>query len=138
MRTTVPLLPHDLAVIDALETVGKPVGQAEAPVGALEGVQARNGPDYYILYPLSAVSDGSLADPFTDVTLDYQVTCVGRLFAGVRWLVDHIEPAVLGATITGRVVTQVEMDGGQVRPDQDISPTVFLATPRIRISTVPT
>lgn len=136
---TVNVLPHDLAVIDALETTGKPVGFALAPAGALAAVQAGTGPDYMILFPLNAVRDGDLADAYADVELVYQVTCVGRLAAGARWLVDKIEPALLGATITGRVVTQViPEDGGQVRPDMDVTPPVFIATPRVRLCTVPT
>lgn len=139
MSTTVDLLPHDLAVITALETIGKPVGFAEAPAGALDGVRLRTGPDYYIAWPLNTVRDGSLADPYMDADLVYQITCVGRLAAGVRWLVDQIEPALLTVTVTGRAVTQViPEDGGAVRQDFDVDPAVFIATPRVRISTVPT
>lgn len=137
MRTVVPLLPHDLAVIAALETIGKPVGFAEAPDGALEAVQGRSGPDYMVLYPLNTVSDGSLGDPNTDVDLVYQVTCVGRLAAGVRWLMDRIEPALWSVSIPDRAVFDLEVDAGTIRADQDLSPTVFLATPRITLSTVP-
>jgi hypothetical protein len=139
VRTTVDLLPHDQAVIAALETIGQPVGFAEAPAGALEGVRSRSGPDYLLLFPLNALRDGSLADPFAEVDLSYQVTCVGRLAAGVRWLVDQIEPALLAVAITGRAVTQVvPEEGGQVRTDFDVDPPVFSATPRYRITTVPT
>lgn len=138
-RSVVALLPHDLAVIDAVEAIGKPVGFAEAPAGALEGVRTRTGPDYVIVYPISGVRDGSLGDPFTDADLVYQFTCVGRLASGARWLVDRIETALLSLAITGRVVTQVvPEDGGQVRPDEDVDPAVFVATPRFRISSVPT
>lgn len=138
MATVVDLLPHDLAVIARLETLGKPVGFAEAPAGALEGVRLRTGPDYMILWPLNSLRDGTLADPFRDIELVYQVTCVGRTANGVRWLISRIETALLGATITGRTITQViPEDGGQVRTDDDIVPNVFLATPRFRLSTVP-
>lgn len=137
-QSTVALLPHDLAVIARLETIGKPVGFAEAPAGALQGVQRRTGPDYMILWPLNADRDGSLGDPYTQADLIYQVTCAGRLAKGVRDLVDMIEPALLGITITGRSVIQiVPEDGGQVRPDDDVVPPVFIATPRYRIRTVP-
>lgn len=138
-QSTVALLPHDLAVIARLETIGKPVGFGEAPAGALEGVQKRTGSDYMILYPLNTGRDGSLGDPYTQADLTYQVTCVGRLASGVRWLVDRIEPALLAVSITGRSVIQVvPEDGGQVRTDLDVTPTVFVATPRYRIRTVPT
>lgn len=137
-QSTVALLPHDLAVIAALETIGKPVGFGIAPDGALEGVRTRNGPDYMVLYPINTVRDGSLGDPWIDAELIYQITCVGRLAEGVRWLVDQIEPALLGVTVAGRSVIQViPEDGGQVRPDFDVSPPVLIATPRYRLQTVP-
>ncbi len=139
MTTIVALLPHDLAVIAALQTIVMPVGFAEAPAGALAGVQARTGPDYIIVYPLQAQRDGTLGDAFSDAELVYQFTCVGRLASGVRWLVDQIEPALASVAITGRAVLQViPEDGGQVRPDFDLDPPVFLATPRFRLVTVPT
>jgi hypothetical protein len=138
VSTLVELLPHDLAVLAALETIGKPVGFAAAPDGALEAVRARTGPDYMVLYPLNSVRDGSLADPWMDADLVYQVTCVGRLAAGVRWLTDRIEPALAGVSIAGRAVVQVTPeDGGQVRTDFDLTPPVFIATPRYRITSVP-
>lgn len=138
MRTLVELLPHDKAVLTALATVGKPVGFGAAPDGALEGVQARTGPDYYIVFPLQAVRDGLLNDPYMDVDLIYQITCVGRLADGARWLTDQIEEALLAVSIAGRAVTQVvPEEGGQVRTDFDLNPPVFTATPRYRISTVP-
>jgi hypothetical protein len=138
-QSTVDLLPHDLAVVDALETIGKPVGFAAAPAGALAAVQNKTGPDYLILWPLTTSRDGTLGDPYTDAEPVYQITCVGRSAAGVRWLVDQIEPALLTVSVTGRAVIQITPeDGGQVRRDDDVEPPVFIATPRYRISTVPT
>lgn len=137
--TVVDLLPHDLAVKTRLETLGKPVGFVTAPEDALEGVRLRTGPDYMILYPINSVRDGSLGDPWSDAELVYQVTCVGRLADGVRWLVSRIETALIATSITGRAVTQViPEDGGAVRTDDDIEPDVFIATPRFRLVTVPT
>lgn len=139
-RSVVDLYPHDQAVLTALETIGKPVGFAEAPAGALEGVQEGTGPDYLVVFPLpSGLRDGNLADPYTDADLVYQITCVGRLASGARWLVSRVETALLGATITGRAVLQViPEDPGAVRADTDVEPAVFIATPRFRIQTVPT
>lgn len=139
MSTIVKPLPHDLAVIAALETTGKPVGFAEAPEGALEGVRLRTGPDYYVLYPLTSRRDGSLGDAYSDGEFVYQVTCVGRLASGVRYLAGLLEPALAGITITGRKVIQtVPEDDSGVRPDTDVTPHVFIATPRYRLVTVPT
>lgn len=137
-RSVVDILPHDLAVVTALQTIGKPVGFAEAPAGALEGVRLRTGPDYMVLYPLNGQRDGSLGDPYTDAELIYQVTVVGRLASGARLLLDNIESALLGVSITGRAVLQViPEDTGAVRPDTSVTPAVFVATPRFRIVTVP-
>lgn len=141
MRSSVALLPHDLAVIARLQTIAgsHPVGFGAAPEGAYEAVRLRSGPDYMILYPLNGTRDGSLGDPFTDADLVYQITCVGRLADGVRWLVDQIEPALLGATVAGRTIVQViPEDAGQVRAELDVSPPVFLATPRYTLQSVPT
>lgn len=137
--TVVQVLPHDLAVIDAVETTGKPVGFAQAPAGALAAVQAGTGPDYYVVHPISGTRDGSLSDPFADADLVYQITCVGRLAAGVRYLVGQLETALAGVSISGRSVLQiVPEDDGAVRPDFDVDPPVFIATPRYRLSTTPT
>lgn len=138
-RTLVEALPHDLAIIAALETLSRPVGFAEAPKGALKAVQLKTGPDYLILYPISSNRDGSLGDAWAEADFSFQVTCVGREAAGVRWLVGRIEYALLGVTVSGRVITQVVVeDDGAVRPDFDVDPPVLVATPRYRISSVPT
>lgn len=137
--TVVQPLPHDLAVIDAVETIGRPVGFAAAPAGALEAVQDGTGPDYYIVYPLNSLRGGTLGDPHSEGEFVYQITCVGRLAAGVRYLAGQLESALAGVSITGRTVLQViPEDDGAVRPDTDVTPAVFIATPRCRISTTPT
>lgn len=135
--TPVEILPHDLAVMAALETIGRPVGFAAAPPGALEGVRSRDGEDYIVLYPISGLRDGSLADD-NDVELVYQTTIVGQAPEGVRWLIDQIESALAGVTIAGRSVLKVSADDiGAVRPDEDVQPPVFIATPVWRIGTTP-
>lgn len=137
-RTIVKPLPHDLAVIAQLKMLGRPVGFAEAPDGALAAVQARTGPDYMILYPLSSGRDGTLEDPYADADFVYQVTCVGRLASGVRWLVGEIEDRLLGVAVAGRAVVEVVVeDDRAVRPDNDLDPAVFIATPRIRLVSTP-
>lgn len=137
-QSTLALLPHDQAIITALQTIGKPIGFAAAPAGALKGVQQKTGPDYGILYPLNTTRDGSLSDPFTQGDLGYQVTWVGRSAAGVRWLTDRGEEALRAVTVAGRSIIQfVPEDGGQVRVDFDVDPPVFIATPRYRFRSVP-
>lgn len=135
--TVVEILPHDLAVVDALESIGKPVGFATAPDGALDGVRLRNGPDYIVLYPISGSRFGPLSGD-DDVELVYQTTLVARDPGGARWLIDKIETALAGVAIDGRSVLWVTVDDvGAVRPDEDVQPAVFYATPIWRIGTTP-
>lgn len=137
--TVVLPLAHDLAVIAALETTTRPVGFAEAPDGALEAVQGRPvGPGYFIVYPVQGGGrDGSLADPFADAELVYQITTVARTAQEVRWLVGLIEPALAGLEVDGRVVWQVEPEDGGVLLDRDVDPPVFYSTPRFRLRSSP-
>jgi hypothetical protein len=138
--TVVEILPHDLAVVAAIETAGKPVGLAEAPDGALEALtETDDGPDYVILYPISGLrSPISLVDATGDVELVYQTTIVARRPEGARYLIDKIETALLEVAVDGRHVVRVTADEvGQVRPDTDLTPHVYLATPRWRLWTTP-
>lgn len=137
MIPAVDLQPHDQAVIDAIETIGKPVGFAEAPDGALDGVRDRTGPDYVIVYPLSGLRRPSSAnDSVGDADLVYQTTVVARRPDGARWLVSRIETALYGIAIPGRSLVRITPDEiGDVRPDDDITPPVFIATPRWRLWT---
>ena len=146
VRTAVDPLVHDLAVVEALEGIdgGHPVGYGAAPDGALADLMGAGGPDYLIVYPLpGGWRDGPMGDPYADVELAYQVTCVGALAAGVRHLVSRIESALVDLVVEGREVVQVTPDDmGAVRLDPDVKPDragagVFIATPRFRIVTTP-
>jgi hypothetical protein len=139
VRTIVEPLPHDLAVVDALETIGKPVGFAQAPANALNssGLPVQ---DYITLYPIGGGRrDGTIDDPYGEAQLVYQTTIVGRLPDGVRWIAGQIEEALLGVTVAGRSVIQVvpeDLEG--VFADRDVGPPhPFYSTPRWRIWTVP-
>lgn len=139
MRTIVEPLPHDLGVKAALEAIGKPVGFAQAPDGVL-GTNGVPTEDYMVLFPIGGGQrSGTLSDPFADVRLVYQITIVGRLPDGVRWLTGKIEPALLGTTVADRVVAQVipeDLEG--VFADRDVGPPhPFYSTPRYRLHTVP-
>jgi hypothetical protein len=137
--TVVEILPHDLAVVAAIETIGKPVGLAEAPDGALEAITEGDGPDYVIVYPISGLRSAiSLVDATGDVELVYQTTIVARRPEGARWLIDRIESALSGLTVDDRHIVRVTPDEvGQVRPDTDLTPHVYMATPRWRLWTTP-
>ena len=138
MRTIVEPLPHDLAVIDALETIGRPVGFAAAPAGTLnsDGLPTQ---DYMTVWRVGSERNGPLGDAYDAGTFTYQITSVGRLPDGVSWLTGQIEEALVGTTITGRVVTQVEplLEQGPF-PDRDIGPPhPFYAISQYRLHTVP-
>ena len=138
MRTIVLPLPHDLAVVAALEAIGKPVGFGDAPVGAFDAVRLGTGPDYLTVFPITAGNrDGAIADPYSDAQFVYQINVTGRSALGVRSLVGKIEPALLEVVIPNRRVSFIQPDDLEgVFPDRDVTPHVWFSTPRFRISTV--
>lgn len=140
--TPVEILPHDLAVKTALETIGKPVGFSEAPAGALDALRAGTGEDYIILDPISGLRQPTSAkDSEGDAVLVYQTRIVAQLPEGARDLIALVETALRVVEIPDRIVVRVTADEiGQVRPDNNdqVKPTVFLATPRWRLWTTPT
>ncbi len=140
MRSAVELLPHDQAVKSALLTIGVPVGFVEAPAGALDGVLSGAGPDYIVMFPISGGSrDGSISDPYADAEIVYQITVVGQLPEGVRHIVGQLEPALVGAAVTGRRVLMVEPQApGAVLVDRDVGPPhPFYGTAIFRLHTTP-
>lgn len=141
MSTIVKPLPHDLAVVTALDSAlgSTPVEFGREPDGALAALKATPaGPDYIIVRPISSGRDGSLGDPFSDGRFTYQFDIVGRLPDGVRYLAGEIEAALAGAAITGRVVSLVEpLTDGRVLADFDVEPPIFTAQPEYALHTVP-
>lgn len=140
MGAQVDLTPIDQAALDALATLDRPVGFGAAPADALQNLlnQANPGPDYLILYPVTDRRSGTLRDPYEDIASEYQVTIVGRMAEGVRWLIPRVEAALKAMVIPGRaVVTFVPVTGGGVRPDLTTTPPVFIATPSWRVWSTP-
>lgn len=137
MRTVLEYLPHDLAVLSAIQTIG-PADLGRAPANALND-RGQVVADYLIVYPINVTRDGSNADPYADAWFDYQVTVVGRLPAGVRDRVSQIEPALLTVSIPDRTVMHVEPIGGsRIDIDRDVGPPhPYFATPIFRLSTTP-
>lgn len=128
------LRPHTDAVITAVETIGKPVGDADA-----EGLTA----PYYVVYPIpGGRRGGTLANPHEDSDIVYQVTCVGETREQTEWLLDEVTEALLGwggsGAVPGRSITFVDIsDHPGVRPDRSVTPPVYFATPRFTISSRP-
>lgn len=138
MRTVVKPLPHDLAVIAALQSTGKAVGYGAAPAGSI-GTSGLPIADYLVVHRVGGQRDGTLNDPYADASLTYQINAVGKLPDGVAGLLGRVEAALLGATITDRVVTQVEPVAEQgPQADRDVGPPhPFWGFVQIRLVTVP-
>lgn len=122
---------HTDAVIAAIETIGKPVGDADA-----EGLAA----PYFVVYGIpGGRRTGTLENPHEDSDIVYQVTCVGDTREQTEWLVDKAtETMLLGFVVAGRSITFVSTDDHPgVRPDRDASPPVFIGTPRFTVSSRP-
>jgi hypothetical protein len=118
---------HTDAVIDALETAGLTVGDAEAPDGA---------PPYVVVYRVFDRRTGQLSAPDDDATITYQVTCVGTSRKQAEWLADEVgEALAAGVTVTGRTIPRIapEAGSGTVMRDDDVTPPLFYVTPRYRV-----
>ncbi len=138
---TVPVVrEHDTAVAAAVATIGRPVATGRAPEGALAALLAGTGPGYYVLYPIpGGARDGAVADPWADVELVYQVTCVDVGPEGARWMSDQLEAVIVAVAVPDRKVVWVQptVPSG-VWPDDDTADrTLYFTTPTFRIRTTP-
>jgi hypothetical protein len=119
------------------------VGDALKPASA--GWQGAPGESefvpYMIVWALPGQFNGTIGDPQDDAELSYQVTCVGETREQAEWVADKAIDALVGQTITvtGRSVMQyIELgDTGTTRRDDDVKPSVFIATPRFDVYTTP-
>lgn len=107
---------HDNAVVAAVASIGRPTGYGDAPAGALANLLKNPpGPGYYIVYPLpGGMRDGSMSDPYADVELVYQVTCVDRGPEGVRWLTDQLESKFAALQSKSVPVRMSRSDSGEI------------------------
>ena len=136
--TTVVMRDHDTAVAAALATIGRPLGVGEAPAGALEAVLAGTGPGYMVLHPRpGGWRDGAVDDPYADVELSYQVTCIDAGIDGVRWLSDRCDAAMRTVTVPGRSTLWVTpgVPSGVWRDDDTAAAGLFYTTPNWRLAT---
>lgn len=131
---------HDDAVVAAVGGIGRPTGYAIAPEGALAALLQGTGPGYYIVYPIPGGSrDGSVASPYEDVELHYQITCVDQGPEGARWLADQLDAVMEALTVTGRSVMWVTPTppSGVFADHDTAAQTLFVSTPSWRIRTTP-
>lgn len=130
MSPVASLRVHTDAIIAALETAGLTVGDADAA-----GLSA----PYVVVYsiPGGRVS-GTLANPHEDAEIVYQVTCVGSTREQAEWLADKSMTLLDGLSVAGRSIAFVDADGFPgTRRDTDVTPPVFVSTPRFTVTTTP-
>lgn len=121
---------HTDAVIAALETAGLTVYDGVAP--------ATPGTKYAVVHHINDEFSGTLAQPFEDARLVYQVTCVATTREQVEWVMDKAMVLLDGFEVDGRHIAFVRPDGGPgIRWDADVTPPVFYATPRFTVISTP-
>lgn len=132
---SVPVLrKHTDALIATLEAA---ISGGNFTVGDAE---AENAPPTMVVYDIpGGRSYGTVAAPNEDADLVYQVTCVGETREQAEWLADKaISTLLAGFTVTDRSIAQVDIDSFPgVRRDDTVSPNIFIATPRFRVTTTP-
>lgn len=123
---------HTDAIIQTLEALDLPVGDAKRP----EGDHNR----YCVVYPIPGGEvSGTLEDPNEDAEFVYQVTCVGtKARDQAEWVVDKVLLLLGGISVADRYVARVFLDSlPGIRRDDEVSPPLFYATPRFRVKTTP-
>lgn len=139
---------HTSAIVDALDGVVYTFdgGAPQNPGGQGWGWQGDPGDSkfkpYCIVFPLpGGIFDGPLGCPDDDASLIWQVTCVGRDRPQCESIADRVNATLIGQplSIPGRFVTRVRADMAQggARRDDTVQPPVFIATPIIRVDSVP-
>lgn len=133
---------HDAAVVAAV--AGQNVATDLARKPAAGGWQGTPGESdfvaYAIVYPLpGGTRDGDLADPFAEVTLNYQAQCIADTAEAARSVAGDVDAAMRALTVPDRKVLRVTpVDDGGVQPDDETQgPRLFYATPRYSVWTTP-
>lgn len=121
---------HTDAVIAKLEAEGLTVGDASAA-----GLTA----PYVVVYTIPGGRVlGTLENPHEDGEIVYQVTCVGTSRKQAEWLSDKARVLLDRFPVADRSITFVGQDGfAGVRREDDVSPPLFLSTPRFTVTTTP-
>ena len=127
--------PITAAYLDALEVIGRPVGDAQKPTG-----QPHLYP-YAILYVGVTRMQGTLVDPHEDGLHRLQVTSVGLTRASVEDLRDQVRPVLLDVStvIDGHAVVFTELVTSQpVTRDDSVTPAVFYGVDVVNALITPT
>ncbi len=121
------------AAIAAAATAGFPVGDGQAPAGAV--------PPYAVVFALDdSDSDGPIDDWEADAVHQIQVTSVGETREQAQGVADEIRKKMTppNMTVTGRRVLWVQVAvGGGVERDDDTKPPLFYAVDLYEVATTP-
>ncbi|MET8404530.1 hypothetical protein [Streptomyces sp900116325] len=134
--TTPTVLPHVDAVQAALTAGGLTVYLGGTPTST-----GWTPPDKFaVLYPdPGQAGRASLADERTDLTVMFQVTCVGASMERALWVADRVREALSGQlTVAGRAAWRPEDQGGPpVQRDDDVTPPLWFVPVQYRIQSIP-
>lgn len=121
------------AVITALATTGKQIGDGVAPAAAVF--------PYAVVTPLADVGySGPINDGQADVEMAWQVTAVGQTRSQAQWMQDACRDALINGSlsISGRTVMTIDLSGGSgVERDDDFQPPLFYAVDIFEIMLTP-
>jgi len=145
VRTTVATNPFTNAVLARLQSnaEGLTVYDAQAPAGALSSLP------FAVLHPEispeTSDEDGTLADPMSHRTLEYQITSVGRSREQAQWCSDIMRAILQSAplVVAGRNVWRLDVSSlGEIERDDDvgigdITGSLFYANDSIEIPSSP-
>lgn len=136
MALTIPTVsPHIDAIISALSATTIPIGDGEAP--------QNTEPPYAILYLVSGLPpEGPLDDWQADLTLQFQLTCVGVTSEQARLVADLCSAVMVkeNISIPGRRVMFIQQDGytRDMREERSIPNPIFSTVVQYIVKTTPT
>ncbi len=88
-------------------------------------------PPYVVVYPLTQIRDGSLADGWENVDKAFQVTCEGVSRQQAEWLADRVDELMLASGLVVELLPRPAV----MRDDTTGDRSRFKAYPRYRIRT---
>ncbi len=131
---TISIRQHVDAVAALLTAAGLPTTIAEASDDA--------EPPFVVLWPTPGLTHAvTLNSPNSDVTLDFQMTCVGETAEQALWTHDKARAAIdrVTPTVSGRSARPIfsEFQPQPVRRDDAVNPPLFVAISEWSLRTSP-
>lgn len=149
MTWTVPVIDDHLAAVEAtLATTGIPVARGDKPAGA--GWQGVPGTSSFVPYMVldaipGGVTSGSAGDPQADVSVPFDVRCIGASATQAEKVADRARRVLCesrdAVVVPGRALllpVSLEM-ASPARADMSMGDgqTLFVSSPRFRLHTTP-